>query len=226
MKSVSERIKETKEKIDSLGFDVHWYRRVFHAFGASFLIYYMLPDEKWINALKLWIPIIILSLAVIIEILRITGKISSDHFFGLRFYEKNRVGSYLFFGMAVLLLLVLFPQQIAIPCILCGCLGDPIIGEIRNNYGKKQAVLIGFLVCMIFFIIAWHNVDLWLIIFLSIFGAGFAVIGEMKKIWWLDDDFMIQILPAIMLFLLILFLNQVGLSIGFENIIHPGEMPW
>ena len=31
-------IKDTKNKISSLDFDAHWYRRVFHAFGACFLI--------------------------------------------------------------------------------------------------------------------------------------------------------------------------------------------
>ena len=48
---------EIKKKINSIEFDTHWFRRVFHTFAASFLIYYMLPDEEWINILKICIPV-------------------------------------------------------------------------------------------------------------------------------------------------------------------------
>ena len=92
MVKVVKKIKDTKRKIESLDFDAHWYRRVFHAFVASFLFYYMLQNEDWINLLKFWVPPAIVAFALILEILRLKGKISSQHFFGLRFYEKNRIG--------------------------------------------------------------------------------------------------------------------------------------
>lgn len=226
MNKLVKNIQETKRKINSLDFDAHWYRRVFHAFGASFLFYYMLPDVDWINVMKFWVPPIAVALAISLEVFRLKGVISSDHFFGLRMYEKNRVGSYLFFGVAALILLWGFPQQIAIPCILCACLADPIMGEVRHRFGKKEVYIIGFLVCMLFFMVTWYKADLWIVFLVSIVGAGSAVLGEVKKFWWLDDDFMIQIVPAVLLIVFLLSLKQMGVEISFEQVIYPGNMPW
>ncbi len=226
MVELVKKIKDTKKKIDSLDFDAHWYRRVFHAFGASFLFYYMLPDVDWINFLKFWVPPIILVFAIILETLRLKGKISSEHFFGLRFYEKNRVGSYVFFAVAILILIRFFPQQIAIPCILCACIADPIMGEIRIHFKVKYIYICGFLISMSFFMIAFYKADVFVMFLASIVGAYGAVIGETKKFWWLDDDFMIQMVPAILLLILWIALPYFGINIPQENIIYPGLMPW
>jgi hypothetical protein len=226
MTNVTEKLKDTKRKIESLDFDAHWYRRVFHAFGASFLFYYMLPNEDWINLLKFWVPPSIVAFALILEILRIKGIVSSEHFFGLRFYEKKRIGSYIFFAVAILILLRFFPQQIAIPCILCACIADPVMGEIRLNFSLKYVYIIGFLLCMIFFMIAWNKADTMLMISSSIIGGFGAVIGETKKFWWLDDDFMIQMIPAILLLIIWIVLPYFGINMPQDNIIYPGLMPW
>jgi len=226
MKNIVEQIEESRNKINSISFEAHWYRRVFHAFGACFLFYYMLPDVDWVNLLKFWVPPLIIVFAIVLEVLRLKGSVNSDHFFGLRVYEKNRVGSYLFFGVAVLILLRFFPQQIAIPCILCACLADPIMGEIRYRFDKIRVCLIGFLICMVFFMVSWYNADLWIVILVSVIGASGAVFGEVKKFWWLDDDFMIQIIPALLLLLLFFCLTQIGIEISFDQIIIPGDIPW
>ncbi|MDH7518125.1 MAG: dolichol kinase, partial [Candidatus Thermoplasmatota archaeon] len=60
IEKIVEKFEETKNKINAIEFDVHWYRRVFHAFGACFLFYYLLPDVNWINLLKFWVPFLIL----------------------------------------------------------------------------------------------------------------------------------------------------------------------
>ena len=226
MVEAARKIRDTKRKINSLDFDAHWYRRVFHAFGASLLFYYMLPNVDWINLLKFWVPPAIVVFAVVLEILRLKGKISSDHFFGLRMYEKNRVGSYVFFAVAILILLRFFPQQIAIPCILCACLADPIIGEVRNRFGMKHVYIFGFLICMFFFMVAWYKADIKLMLLASIIGAFGAVIGETKKFWWVDDDFMIQMVPAILLLIVWVALPYFGVNMPQDYVIQPGLMPW
>jgi len=226
MIKVKRKLEDTKKIINSIDFDAHWYRRVFHAFGASFLFYYLLPnDVDWIVFLKNWIPLVLVILAVILEILRLKGKISSDHFFGLRMYEKNRIGSYVFFAVGILILLRFFPQQIAIPCILCASLGDPVIGEIRNRFEKKHVYVFGFLICMFFFMVTWFRADIRLMLLVSIIGGLGAIIGETQKFWWLDDDFMIQVLPAILLLVIWFSAGCFGLSLPGE-IIAPGRMPW
>ena len=220
IENTKKKIRYTKEKINSLDFDAHWYRRVFHTFGASFLVYYLLPDYDWINLFKPLVLSSIVFFIIILETLRINGFISSDYFFGLRMYEKKRIGSYVFFAVGVLLLLAFFPQLIAIPCILCASIGDPVMGEIRHRFNIRNAYIIGFLVGLFFFLFSWYSADWFLMILASIIGACVAVIGEIKKFWWIDDDLMIQILPAVLL----LILWNIGIYLGWNlpsDIIHP-----
>ncbi len=211
---------EILERLNAIEVDAHWFRRVFHTFAASFLFYYLIPDEPWINVIKIVLPICIVGVIAGIEFRRIRGQLDHQRFFGLRQYEKKRPASYLFFGVALLLLLLLFPQQIAIPCILCACFTDPIIGELRFYLKKNQAYVIGFFFSMFFFTMTWYKAEWWILLPVSILGAAGAVIGEGKKLKWIDDDFMIQILPA----LLILLLWQGMLMLGVE-ILPPKLIP-
>jgi len=222
MKKIVDQSREIKKKIDSLEFNAHWYRRVFHTFGAAFLVYYILPsDIEWLNLAKFWVPLGIVIFTILLEYLRISGKIDSKHFFGLRMYEKNRAGSYVFFAVGILLLLLLrFPQQIAIPCILCACIADPIMGEVRHRFEKKYVYITGFIVCLLFFTITWYKASTWLMLLVSIVGATGAVIGETKKFWWLDDDFMIQMLPAVLLLIIWISAPYIGIALP-EPIIYP-----
>jgi dolichol kinase len=212
---------EILERLNAIEVDAHWFRRVFHTFAASFLFYYLLPDEPWMNYAKIIIPLGLLAGMTIIEARRIRGNLDHQRFFGLRHYEKRRPASYLYFGVAVLLLFLFFPQQIAIPCLLCGSFTDPIIGESRFYLGKKQAYVIGFFFSMFFFTITWFQADLWILLIVSVLGATGAVIGEGKKLKFIDDDFMIQLLPAFLILLLWQGLLLGGVSILPPLIIHP-----
>ena len=193
---------EFLERMNAIEVDAHWFRRVFHTFAASFLFYYLLPDEEWINLGKIVLPVTIVLCMVVIEYRRIRGDLDHQRFFGLRNYEKKRPASYLYFGVAILLLFLFFPQQIVIPCILCASFTDPIIGESRYYLGKKRAYVIGFVVSMFFFLVTWYRADWWLLILVPLLGATGAVMGEARKLKLVDDDFMIQMLPAVFLLLI------------------------
>jgi len=211
-------------KIPTVELDPHLFRRVFHAFGASFLIFYLFPNATWATILKISTASILVTIALLIELLRIKGKINSEHFFGLRIYEKKRPASYLYFGIALLILLFFFPQQIAIPCILCACLADPVIGEVRSKLGKKQTYIIGFITCFILFAITWYKAEPRILLMVSLLGASAAVVGEAKKFCLIDDDFMIQILPAITLLLFWIAFKCIGIDILPEILLHPAPI--
>jgi dolichol kinase len=212
---------ELLERLNAIEVDAHWFRRVFHTFAASFLFYYLLPDQSWMHVVKIAVPIGIVAVMVVVEYHRLRGDLDHQRFFGLRGYEKRRPASYLYFGFAMLLLLLFFPQQIAIPCILCASFTDPIIGETRFYFGKKKAYLIGFFFSMFFFTITWYHAEWWILLTVSLLGATGAVAGEAKKLWLIDDDFLIQILPAVM----ILVLWQGCLLLGVDMIPPPLILP-
>jgi dolichol kinase len=190
---------EFLERLTAIEVDSHWFRRVFHTFAASFLVYYLLPEGDLITPIKIAIPLLLVLGMTVVEYRRLQGALDHQRFFGLRNYEKNRPASYLYFGFAVVLLFLLFPQQIAIPCILCASFTDPVIGETRFYLGKKKAYLIGFLVSVFFFLITWYQSEWWILIPVLVIGATGALIGEAKKLRFIDDDFMIQMLPALLL---------------------------
>lgn len=212
---------EILERLNAIEVDAHWFRRAFHTFAASFLIYYLLPDEEWIHIIKIVLPILIVVSLGVIEYHRLRGDFTNQRFFGLRSYEKKRPASYLYFGVGVLLLFLLFPQQIAIPCILCASFTDPLIGESRHYLKKQHAYLIGFIVSMFFFILTWYQADWWVLVLVGFIGASGAVIGEVKKIPFLDDDFMIQMIPAVLLFLSWQLLLLMNINILPPPIISP-----
>jgi hypothetical protein len=58
---------EFLERMNAIEVDAHWFRRVFHTFAASFLIYYILPDEGWLFALKRCTITGILLVLIIVE---------------------------------------------------------------------------------------------------------------------------------------------------------------
>jgi dolichol kinase len=212
---------EFLDRLNAIEVDAHWFRRVFHTFAASFLFYYLLPDESWINLGKIIVPVVIVLAMAAVELQRIRGGFDHNRFFGLRSYEKKRPASYLYFGVAVLLLFLFFPQQIAIPCILCASFTDPIIGEARYYLGKKRAYIIGFLVSVFFFIITWYQARWEILLLVAVLGATGAVIGEAKKLLFIDDDFLIQFLPALLLLIVWQGFLLLGLSILPPKLILP-----
>jgi hypothetical protein len=58
----------------------------------------------------------------------------------------------------------------------------------------------------------------------SVVGAYGAVVGETKKFWWLDDDFMIQMVPAFLLLIIWFLIDYLGYKLP-GDIIIPGIMP-
>ncbi len=209
------------EQLTAVEVDAHWFRRVFHTFAASFLFYYLLPDGELMNAIKIIVPILLVFFMVVVEYRRLRGSLDHQRFFGLRSYEKKRPASYLYFGIAVVLLFLLFPQQIAIPCILCAAFTDPIIGETRYYLGEKKAYTIGFLVSLFFFLITWYQSDWRILIVVSLIGASGALFGEVKKLRYIDDDFMIQMLPAVLLIVLWQGFLLIEIDILPPPLIHP-----
>ncbi|MEM0492353.1 MAG: dolichol kinase [Candidatus Thermoplasmatota archaeon] len=222
LRKIKNTVDELTDKLNSLEVDVHWYRRIAHTFASSFLVYYLLPDEPY-YIYRLSLPIIIFILVAVIEYLRLYRYIDEGLFFGLRRYEKGRIGGYLYFAFGFLLLILLFPQQIAIPCVLCVCFTDPVMGELRYRFNNIiYAGVIGFVVSFVFFFITWfHSIDIVITILISVIGGSLAVIGELWKNKWIDDDFLMQMLPAVGIFIIWQMLKLNGVDILPSPLLYP-----
>lgn len=212
---------ELIKRLLAIEVDAHWFRRVFHTFASCFLVFYLLPDEPWIDLVKLVVPISILIVVGIVEVRRLDGVLDNQYFFGLRSYEHHRPASYFYFGIGLIFLLLLFPQQIAVPCILCACFMDPAIGEIRYRLNRRAAYLLGFLLSASIFLLTWSEAQPWVAVSVSLLGAAGVVLGESVKFRWLDDDLLIQLVPAILLFVFWQGLVMLNITILPPVLIHP-----
>jgi hypothetical protein len=59
------------------------------------------------------------------------------------------------------------------------------------------------------------------LILVPLLGATGAVIGEVKKLKFVDDDFMIQILPAVLLLLVWQGLLTIGIDMLPPSMLNP-----
>jgi len=198
-RDVGDAVRDVADRIEQaiaqqVEFDPHWFRRAFHAFGAAFVAYYLLPSEGTVGLFRDVLPLAIFAGAVGLELYRMSGRVPTEAFFGLREYERRRVSGYVYFGFSVLLLVYLFPQPIAVACILAAAIGDPIVGEFRRANLPAASVVAGSaFVLGVFLLIDFHPL-------LAVFGTALMIVAERVKIRWLDDDFLMPMLPAAALY--------------------------
>ncbi|HDO19596.1 MAG TPA: dolichol kinase [Thermoplasmatales archaeon] len=197
----------------------YWYRRALHAFASIFIAYYLLPDHGEWSVVKKIAVILSISIFTALEIYRIISK--RNLLFGLRDYEKNRFGSYLYFGIGAAVLLLLFEQQISIPCIVSASLIDPVAGEMRKR-GALYAYALSVTLSFAIFLVVWYNSPSPFSIIVPLIAALAITAGEFKKSKLLDDDLVMQILPAVVIAILYYLVMQIyGISILPDKIIYP-----
>jgi dolichol kinase len=193
-RALREQLGEIAQAVEQLEFDPHWFRRAFHAFGACFVVYYLLPDQGATMAfVKQVLPVALFAGALGIEAYRILGGLPTEAFFGLREYERFRVSGYVYFASAVVLLLYVFPPAIAAGCIVGAAIGDPILGEFRRARRERLGWLAaGLFIALVFLILGWHPA--W-----AALAACVMVAAELAKNSVLDDDFMMPVVTAAVL---------------------------
>lgn len=174
--------------------DERIFRRFAHAFGAVFLAFYLIPEEPpELRLAALVVGGLLFAGAVVVDAARLAGWFGDRHLYGLRSYEQNRPAAYVYWGAGALMLIVLAPEQVAIPCILCGALGDPMVGETRIFAGPRAGWAVAVAVGTVFFLLVAVPPLLALAA-----GVAFAL-GEGVKNPWLDDDFLTMAAPAALL---------------------------
>jgi len=179
------------------------WRRILHGLGAAALIYYALPTDFFVVAPKLYVLLAALAAVLVLELLR--------HAIGLelptiRDYERERLGSFAVFGVAIVVAILLFPMPIACAVVLGTAIVDPLAGELRRTPrvpGIDLAVPFG-----VYALLAFAGLTLlgrWPPLAsggLALVAAAIAVAVERPKVWWFDDDIVMTLVPALALFLL------------------------
>jgi hypothetical protein len=204
----------------------NYIRRLCHILASLSVVYYFFGDSLFgvPKLIVIFIALSIIPLTIDVLRLRFDWKI-----LGIRDHEKDRMASYVWFTHGSLILILICPQQIAVPVIIAASWGDPIIGEIRR-FRRSIAFSVGILFCCAVFLLYgyWESS-----IPLAIFAGCVCFIGEATEFgfrWtlrrdlfysrhkekesWLakyatfitktDDDFTMQIFPGIVLLIVYL----------------------
>jgi dolichol kinase len=180
----------------------HWHRRLIHLSMMSAPIIYYWFGAAIASMLSLTIGQIILILAlgiILFEIIRIS---QGWLLFAQREYERKYPSAFAWSIIGILMVLYFAPhyghQQAAfgLPIIWSMCIGDPMLGEFRRaGFSKSSSIAytlatlsILWLLCAYFLGTPWC---------FMLFMPGIAILAEMLPIPYVDDNFMMLILPLL-----------------------------
>ena len=183
-------------------------RRMAHAAVALAPIYYLLPVDLPVVGFRRWILLIVfISAMFAFESVRVWKKFT---FLGLRPHEKDRLASHAWAAVGLVLVLWLFPRDIASGAIVGWALVDPLMGEMRSRKMRPRTVVIVsaafYLVLALIMFFLWSERSSADFAVLALVGTAVAIPAEYVKIRHIDDDFMMSVLPA---------LGMLGVAVAF-----------
>ena len=176
-------------------------RRIVHGAGAFILVYYPMPVYFFVILPKE--AVLLLALAAVggIEVLRLGfgTKVPT-----IREYEARRPASYVFYAVALVIAVLLFPVPIAGAVVLGTAIVDPLAGELRAQprWARLQ-VVVPFAVYTALAAVALGLLGPWPWGWSVALGALAGAVGVSVERWrfrWVDDDLSMTVVPALVLY--------------------------
>lgn len=190
--------------------DPRWFRRANHTGGAGFILYYLFPEKLFFGIPREIFLILLFFVPVVTEVNRLVRK---RGFLGLHEREESKLASYFWFAITAAILMAFFPQKIAAPCIVSAALIDPLLGELKK-FGKIFAFILA--IGASFLIFSAFEYSIWLAFVAAIAG----VFAEYPNHKLLDDDLLMQLVPAIIIGIIIYY--KISFFEPFpKNLIEP-----
>lgn len=146
----------------------YMFRRLLHLLNVLIFIYYLIPVEIFWVPKKVVLVLVFGLMPLVVEWIRLRRGVVLP---GQRLHEERSPGAYAWSLWASMIIILVLPQQIALPVIMVYAVGDPIIGEIRL-WRKDMVFPLGGAIIFLLFLPFGYNV------FLAAFAALFMVIGE------------------------------------------------
>jgi len=178
-------------------------RRMFHMALSAVVIYYWLPD--FITELNVGKWIILLIGGLIVICIEAPRLILEKQLLWNRAYELKRPASYAYALFGAILVLLFFPPTVGVPAIVAMAFADPVAGELRRKNLPSRYV--GLVCGIVYALIALAlllimSPVLQFVLFATIAMSIVAVISEDLDVKYLDDDFTMIILPAMVGYIL------------------------
>ena len=172
-----------------------------HSCGAAILVYYAVPNDFFVIAPKVDILLAALAAMLVLEVLRHTVGLELPT---LRAYEHRRVASFVFFSVALVIAVLLFPLPIGAAIVLGTALVDPIAGELRRESPSPLLwlglPLLAYALLAFVGMVAIGNWPPGPAALLAVAAAPIAIAAEWPKYPWVDDDLVMTVVPGLFLY--------------------------
>ncbi len=188
-------------------------RRFVHALVALAPVYYLIPIDLPYVHLPRWVLLVVfISAMFAFESVRVWKKYT---FLGLRPHEKYQLASHAWAAAGLFIVLWLFPHDIATVAIVGWALVDPLMGMLRSKKLSRR-VVIGvsagtYFILGVAMLLLWNERSSVELVLLAMVGTALAIPAEYFKVRYIDDDFLMDVLPAfaMMAIAVLLFSQQV-----------------
>lgn len=174
-------------------------RRGVHALIALAPLYYLLPVEIEPLGIRRWVLLVLFLCAIIVfESVRLAKGLK---FFGLRPHETKQIASFAWAAAGITATLWLFPMEIATAALVGMALVDPLAGILRGM-GTRDLVTVSsssvsyFAIALSALLVVGGH-DLLGCVALAVVGAALAIPSEWFDVPYVDDDFLMLVIPAV-----------------------------
>jgi amino acid transporter len=172
-------------------------------------LYFLLPADLPACGLRRWVLLILFFACIAaFEAYRLKKGMT---FLGLRPHEKHQIASFVWAAAGITFVLWFFPHDVATAALVGCAVVDPLAGELRLARRPRETVVISCLITYILIAVCVFVVADWRLVFasaLALSGGAVAVLAEMYKSPYIDDDFLMSVAPAIVMGLLALYITE------------------
>lgn len=172
-------------------------RRIVHISTPVFLIYYFLPDPLWTGGPPRVLGLLIfLAIVLVAEALRLIYR---PNFIGMmREYENTQMSAGAWAALGMTFAFLFFPFGYSAPALIGMGWVDPVIGDLRRKSSPRYPsvpILLYFLIALVSMaVIIGPTVK---VVAASLVAAPLAIWAERLKSSYVDDDFLMMIVPLI-----------------------------
>jgi len=176
-------------------------RRAVHVGLVFSLVYYLMPVDLPVLGLRRWV-LLIGFIAVILgfEVYRLRKNMV---FLGLRPHEKNQIASFAYAATGLVMVMWLFPHEIAAVSVIGLALIDPLLGELRRlripTVVKVLLPMGGYWLIALSVLHFAGGREIWEELTMGAAAMLVAIPSEWFKIEYVDDDFLMLLTPAIVM---------------------------
>lgn len=179
-------------------------RRAFHLTSPVWLIWYWIPPDAGIGVRKEAVLVILLSLALLVEAGRL---LSGRRLLGLRANESSRMSAYAWGSLGLAVGLLFFPGEVVILTFWGMAWIDPLCAYTRSSRGypwvpfAAYALLAAVLSLTVVPTATYQTRMLGVleIALVATLGAAMALVAERPNLAYVDDDFLMNVVPMVVL---------------------------